>query len=251
MYTSVASTNSLQAVATSAAKASEDAKSAIRKKAFDSGDSIDFFIDHSDLEYRQIIKNHVMTAFGFLTKHTKATYGLNWVGVLLLIGLYIFMFAVLAFIANEIAFNLKSTWGAVVLLIVIGVISIFFSIVAVASLIDLGGGNLLSFLLKGHSRNYAKELTFAANTIIGVGANGLYHHGGVDQKVRKINYDAIGEIEGVAYSVNKMSGEGREIHNEISIQDRFGRDGLNMRNFKTDKDVDILGELKRRRDENQ
>lgn len=255
MYNSVASTNSLQAVATHATKASENAKSAIRKKAFDSGDSIDFFIDHSDLEYRQIINNHVMTALNFLTKHTKASYGFNWIGVLLLIGMHFFVFAVLAYVANEIAFSWKhhvgNAWGAVVLLIGIGVFLIIFSIVVVASLLELGGENLLSFLFKGHSRNYAKELTFAANTVIGIGKNGLYHHGGGDQKVRKINYDAIGEIDAVAYSVNKMSGEGREINNEISIQDRFGRDGLNMRNFKADKDVNILVELKRRRDESQ
>lgn len=255
MYNSVASNKSLIAVAASASEASAEAKSAIRKKAFDSGDSIDFFIDHSDLEYRQIAKEHVMTAFNFLTKATKSSYGFNWVGTMLMIGLYLFVFTIMASVARDLVFHGKSIvgnyWGPVGLLMIIGGFAFFLSISVVMSFIEFGGANLVSFYSKGHSRNYAKELTFAANTIIGVGANGLYHHGGDDQKVRKINYDAIGEIEGVAYSVPKTSGEGREIQNEISIQDSFGRDGLNMRNFKTDKDVDVLGELKRRRDENQ
>ena len=258
MYNSLASNEALLAVEASAREASVEAKSAIRKKAFDSGDSIEFFIEHNDLEYRQIAKEHVMTALGFLAKATKSSYGFNWIGVLMMLAVASMCYGSLGFVFKDtfsIVFLGKTVIGGhlmpAILLLVSGIFMVTFTIVAVVAFIELGGGNFWSFYRKGYSRNYAEKLNFAANAIIGVGANGLYHHGGDDQTVRKINYDAIGEIEGVAYSISKTSGEGREIQNEIAIQDRFGRDGLNMSNFKADKDVDVLGELKRRRDESQ
>jgi hypothetical protein len=86
--------------------------------------------------------------------------------------------------------------------------ALVFSVVA-WGLYDAGGGNLISYCRRGYSLDFVPELVFAANTVIGVGRNSLYYAensrvGG--PKIRIIEYDAIGEIESVAYTV-KNSGQ--------------------------------------------
>jgi len=252
------STLAIKAVAEaqkSVAKSREEMKAEIRKKAFDCGDSIDFFITHSEVEFNQIVKNNVMSAWKYF-RHGKDFY------LSFLLGSLFLMLAVPSVFIKTLNDGYQDTVNQVGVLTTVLLLLFGFLIGAIVTLFfgyfawDVGGKHLISCWRKGHARYFFNEVEWKANNVIGVGRDRLYGHvnnSGHDYEtdIRKIEYDAIGDIDAVAYAVQKRGREGQEIENEITILDRFGRVGLNMTNFTADKDVDVIGELKRRRDEAQ
>lgn len=255
MTSSLIADDALSIATQSAVNATDETKVAIRKKAFDSGDNIDFFIFHSDVEFNNIVKAHVMSAWEAILRRTKETCGLIWIPTLialLMMAVSIAMivhFSVVLFAEdyqNGVFYALLEFFPIIVSTIVFSVSAWGFY--------EAGGGNLISYWRRGYSLDYVSELVFTANTVIGVGRNSLYYAensrvGG--QNIRKIEYDAIGDIESVDYTVKQLGHSFGDIENEVAVLDRFGRVGLRIRNYVADENVDIISELKRRRDDVQ
>jgi hypothetical protein len=239
----------------SAVNAADETKAAIRKKAFENGDIIEFSIYHSDVEFNNIMKTHVMSAWEAIFSRTKETFGLIWIPTLIALLMMSVSIAMIAHFAVGFIHGVGQNGVFHVLLGFVPIIgsALVFSVVA-WGLYDAGGGNLISYCRRGYSLDFVPELVFAANTVIGVGRNSLYYAensrvGG--PKIRIIEYDAIGEIESVAYTVKNSGQSFGDIENEVAVLDRFGRVGLRIRNYVADENVDVVSELKRRRNDVQ
>lgn len=218
-----------------AANAMDEAKASIRAKALERGDHIDFFVVPNPGNYEQ----NVMGLWQAICLITKETKGVFLAGAL---------FFVVMLVSSLYLMSLSNGDGGPWLLSFFSVSS---GIIVIGMAWDTGLGNLVSIAFKGHTLNYPRAMSLVANTILGVGRDRLYFFEEVEAKrvVRSVEYDAIGEIESVEFSVRKHGQEAVKTEAEFTIIDRFGRVGMKRKNFQADNGADVIAELKRRRGE--
>lgn len=228
-----------------AANAMDEAKASIRAKALERGDYIDFFVVPNPANYEQIIAQNVMGLWQAICLVTKETKGVFLAGALFFVGMLVSSLY-LTSLSLEL-FKTSNGDGGPWLLSFLSVSSV---IIVIGMAWNTGLGNLVSIAFTGHTLNYQKAMSLAANTILGVGRDRLYFFEEVEAKrvVRSVECDAIGEIESVEFSVRKHGQKAVTTEVEFTIVDRFGRVGLSRKNFQADNGADVIAELKRRKD---
>lgn len=114
---------------------------------------------------------------------------------------------------------------------------------------------LWSFYLKRQSdRVLSDKLDEVASTIIGVGDRGLYYTVATNDgrvNVKLLQHEDVGIIDSASFYMKNYNTGKKKHRNEIVILDKFDNICVRFTDFIADKDVSVVAELEKLRDQNR